>query len=138
MNELPATVRILDRPYKLKVKPETEQFLRKAAEMIDSQARNYGKMYAYNDRQDLLAMVALTQITQLTKIQENAHYKDTLCGIFCAASLYTGSKTPSYLLNNGMGAGVTIIGDLRIAGITKLNYSSSNIVSASEIYIYGR
>ena len=65
MNELPATVYILDRPYKLKVRPDDEHFLRKAAETIDSQARSYGKMYAYNDRQDLLAMVALTQITQL-------------------------------------------------------------------------
>lgn len=77
MNELPATVRILDRPYKLKVKPETEQFLRKAAEMIDSQARNYGKMYAYNDRQDLLAMVALTQITQFLELQSRLEFADT-------------------------------------------------------------
>ncbi len=34
-------------------------------------------MYAYNDHQDLLAMVALTQITQLTKIQNSLRYKDT-------------------------------------------------------------
>jgi len=77
MNELPATVYILDRPYKLKVRPDDEHFLRKAAETIDSQARSYGKMYAYNDRQDLLAMVALTQITQLLELQDRLHYKDT-------------------------------------------------------------
>ncbi len=76
MNELPATVHILDRPYRLKVKPETEQFLRKAAEVIDSQARSYGKMYAYNDRQDLLAMVALTQITQLLELQDKLQFAD--------------------------------------------------------------
>lgn len=77
MNELPATVYILDRPYKLKVRPDDEHFLRKAAERIDAQAREYGKMYAYNDRQDLLAMVALTQITQLLELQDRLQYKDT-------------------------------------------------------------
>lgn len=77
MNELPATIYILDRPYKLKVRPDDEHFLRKAAETIDSQARSYGKMYAYNDRQDLLAMVALTQITQLLELQDRLQYKDT-------------------------------------------------------------
>jgi len=77
MNELPATVYILDRPYKLKVRPDDEHFLRKAAETTDSQARSYGKMYAYNDRQDLLAMVALTQITQLLELQDRLQYKDT-------------------------------------------------------------
>ena len=77
MNELPATVYILDRPYKLKVRPDDEHFLRKAAESIDSQARSYGKMYAYNDRQDLLAMVALTQITQLLELHDRLQYKDT-------------------------------------------------------------
>lgn len=76
MNELPATVYILDRPYKLKVRPDDEHFLRKAAEQIDSQARSYGKMYAYNDRQDLLAMVALTQITQLLELQDRLQFKD--------------------------------------------------------------
>jgi hypothetical protein len=34
-------------------------------------------MYAYNDRQDLLAMVALTQITQLLELQDRLQYKDT-------------------------------------------------------------
>ena len=68
---------ILDRPDKLKVRPDDEHFLRKAAESIDSQARSYGKMYAYNDRQDLLAMVALTQITQLLELQDRLQYKDT-------------------------------------------------------------
>lgn len=65
MNELPSTVHILDRTYKLKISPANEHFLRAAAELIDSQARNYGKMYSDKDRQDLLAMAALTQITRM-------------------------------------------------------------------------
>ncbi len=77
METVSASVVILGRTYKLRVAAEDEEALRKAAEMIDSQAKNYGNMYAYNDHQDLLAMVALTQITQLTKIQNSLRYKDT-------------------------------------------------------------
>lgn len=77
METVAASVTILGRTYKLRVAAEDEEALRKAAEMIDTQAKNYGNMYAYNDHQDLLAMVALTQITQLTKIQNSLRYKDT-------------------------------------------------------------
>ncbi|MCQ2282709.1 MAG: cell division protein ZapA [Bacteroidales bacterium] len=80
MNDQPATVYILDRPYKLKVSPDHEQFLRKAAKLIDTQARSYGKMYAHQDGQDLLAMVALTQITQLLELQDKIQFKDTKLG----------------------------------------------------------
>ena len=74
---LSVAVNILGRTYKLRVVPEDEEVLRSAAAAIDSQAKNYGKMYAYNDHQDLLAMVALTQITQLKKMQKSLQYKDT-------------------------------------------------------------
>ncbi len=77
METVAASVAILGRTYKLRVAAEDEEALRKAAEAIDTQAKNYGNLYAYNDHQDLLAMVALTQITQLTKIQNSLRYKDT-------------------------------------------------------------
>ena len=67
----------MGRTYRLKVAPDDEAALRKAATAIDAQARQYGNMYAYNDHQDLLAMVALTQITQLTKMQDSLRFKDT-------------------------------------------------------------
>lgn len=70
MNERPITVKILDRDYKLKIKPEDEEYLVMAASKIEEQAVNYKKMYAYKDHQDLLAMVAITKTTQLTKLQE--------------------------------------------------------------------
>ncbi|MBP3763531.1 MAG: cell division protein ZapA [Bacteroidales bacterium] len=77
METVAASVNILGRTYKLRVAAEDEEALRKAADAIGTQAKNYGQMYAYNDHQDLLAMVALTQITQLTKIQDSLRYKDT-------------------------------------------------------------
>ena len=77
MSDIPATVHILDRPYKLRISPEDEQYLRRAAELIDAQSKSYGKLYAYNDRQDLLAMVALTQITRLLKLEGRQQFRDT-------------------------------------------------------------
>lgn len=72
-----ASVNILGRTYRLRVSTDDEAALRKAATAIEAQAKQYGEMYAYNDHQDLLAMVALTQITQLTKIQDQLRFKDT-------------------------------------------------------------
>lgn len=77
MSELPATIRILERPYRMRINSEDEQYLRQAAALIDSQANSYAKMYAHNDRQDLLAMVALTQITQFLKLKTTHWFEDT-------------------------------------------------------------
>ena len=77
METVQVSVNILGRTYRLRVAASDEAALRKAAESIESQAKQYGNMYAYNDHQDLLAMVALTQITQLTKMQESLRFKDT-------------------------------------------------------------
>lgn len=72
MEQVAVTVTILGRKYKLRISEAEEPYLTKAAEMIDSQAKSYGKLYAYQDHQDLLAMVALTQITQLAKLQDGS------------------------------------------------------------------
>jgi len=77
METVSVSVNILGRTYRLRVAANDEEALRKAAQAIETQAKQYGNMYAYNDHQDLLAMVALTQITQLTKIQDSLRYKDT-------------------------------------------------------------
>ena len=77
METVSASVNILGRTYRLRVAASDEEALRKAASAIESQAKQYGSMFAYNDHQDLLAMVALTQITQLTKMQDQLRFKDT-------------------------------------------------------------
>lgn len=77
MESISVSVNILGRTYRLRVAPDDEAALRKAAQAIENQSKQYGNMYAYNDHQDLLAMVALTQITQLTKIQDSLRFKDT-------------------------------------------------------------
>lgn len=70
MNTNAITVSILDRKYKLKVDSTKTESLQHAAEMVDSVARKYGKMYGYQDYQDLLAMVALTQMERLLSIDD--------------------------------------------------------------------
>lgn len=77
MEQVSVTVTIMGRKYKLRISEAEEPYLTKAAEMIENQAKSYGKMYAYQDHQDLLAMVALTQITQLAKLQEGGQTDTT-------------------------------------------------------------
>lgn len=77
METVSVSVSILGRTYRLRVSPSDEAALRRAAQTIENQSKQYGTMYAYNDHQDLLAMVALTQITQLVKMQDSLRFKDT-------------------------------------------------------------
>ena len=72
MNEIPVTVNILDRVYKMKVRPEDEGYLQKAEETINAQIAAYKKNYSYRDYQDLLAMVAIAKTTQLAKLQQES------------------------------------------------------------------
>ncbi len=76
MDKLSVTVCILERKYKLTIDRSEEEYLRKAADLIDSQAKEYAKIYAHKDNQDLLSMVSLSQITQLVKMHEDTKYKD--------------------------------------------------------------
>ena len=80
MAEVSTTVGILGRNYKLRISDEEQENLLQAAELIDSQARSYGKLYSSQDHQDLLAMVALTQITQLVKMQNTLKNRDAELG----------------------------------------------------------
>ena len=56
--ELPITITIAGRPYRLTIARDEEELVRKAAKNIEAQISHYGH-YKYSDKQDLLAMVAL-------------------------------------------------------------------------------
>ena len=77
MENVSVTVKILERDYKLSIAASDETFLRNAAAFIDAQARIFKKQYGQRDNQDLLAMVALTQVTELIKLNDSLKYKDT-------------------------------------------------------------
>jgi len=69
MDELTITVKIADRPYKMTVKAEEEEVIRKAARLINEKITEYANTYAFNDNQDLLAMVSLWFSTTSLKAQ---------------------------------------------------------------------
>lgn len=77
MENIPVTVKILERSYKLTIAAEEERYLREAAALIDNQARLFRKQYGQRDPQDLLAMVSLAQVTELVKTKDNLKFKDT-------------------------------------------------------------
>jgi cell division protein ZapA (FtsZ GTPase activity inhibitor) len=57
-------VTICDRPYRLKVKPEEEEIVRKAARLIAEKIKSLQAQHAGNDKQDYLAMTALTMMVE--------------------------------------------------------------------------
>ncbi len=63
MNELSISLPIADRSYRLAITKEHEELFRKAAKLIDKRIKDYSGSYAYKDKQDLLAMVALEYAT---------------------------------------------------------------------------
>ena len=59
MEEFTITVHIAERPYRLKIFREEEEVVRQAVKEINEKIRGYSNTYAFNDKQDLLAMTAL-------------------------------------------------------------------------------
>lgn len=67
------SVIIADRPYRLKISGENEEVvLRQAGELINSKIHEYATNFAFRDKQDLLAMVALHFATDVVKSSESA------------------------------------------------------------------
>lgn len=63
MSELTISVRIADRSYKLVIAQEHEVLFKQASDLIERRMKDYSGSYAYKDKQDLLAMVALEYAT---------------------------------------------------------------------------
>ena len=59
MSEFSISITVADRPYKLVVEKIQEEVFRNAAKLIDKRIKEYSSSYAFKDKQDLLAMVAL-------------------------------------------------------------------------------
>ena len=51
MEELTITVNIADRPYRLKIKREEEEIIRKAVREIDARIKEYSEHFSFNDKQ---------------------------------------------------------------------------------------
>ena len=73
-NDLVITVNIGARPYKLRIDRKDEEITRKAVAKLESSIREYAKIYAFKDKQDLLAMVALEQALAALRRSEDSDY----------------------------------------------------------------
>ena len=70
MNEVTATVSILERNYSLRVSENDVQALDSAARRLDEMAKGFGKQFPNKDHQDLITMVALLHEVQFIKLQQ--------------------------------------------------------------------
>lgn len=70
------SVDIADRIYKVKVARKEEEVFRKAVNVVKNKTNEYAKMYAYKDKQDLLAMVLLQYVTSYIKLEDEHIFSD--------------------------------------------------------------
>jgi cell division protein ZapA (FtsZ GTPase activity inhibitor) len=77
MSEFSISITVADRPYKLVIDQEHEELFRRAAKLIENRIKTYSNNYAYKDKQDLLAMVALDNTINLLQHERNASEKET-------------------------------------------------------------
>ena len=73
-DELPITITIAGRPYRLTIARDEEETIRKAAKHIEGQISHYAGNYRYSDKQDLLAMVVLHFATLAINNQEEVTF----------------------------------------------------------------
>jgi len=76
MDEQSITVTIADRPYKLTVKREDEEIFREATKYINDRLKSYAVNFAFKDKQDLLAMVALQYTTNALRNERVLAFRD--------------------------------------------------------------
>ena len=72
MDNLSIKIKIGDREYPMKVKPEEEQRVRNASKQINEKLRVYREQFGIDDKEDLLAMVAFDCLVSLMKNEEQS------------------------------------------------------------------
>jgi hypothetical protein len=70
MEELSISLAVAERNYRLVIEKEHEVLFRKAAKLIEKRIKDYSTSYAYKDKQDLLAMVAIEYATSFLQDEQ--------------------------------------------------------------------
>jgi cell division protein ZapA len=70
MSDLAVKIRIADRDYPMRVAVADEERLRLAGRQLSEQLREYREKYGIQDKQDLLAMVALATMADSLKVSK--------------------------------------------------------------------
>jgi cell division protein ZapA len=76
MEHIKISVNIADRPYRLKIDKKEEEGVRMATKSIEKRIKEYSENFAYQDKQDLLAMVALHFAENSQRLEIKEAYKD--------------------------------------------------------------
>lgn len=76
MDQLSIKIRIADREYPMKVKPEDEERVRKAGKLINQRIKSYRDQFGIDDKQDLLAMVAFDSLVDKLQAEEQTSSGD--------------------------------------------------------------
>jgi cell division protein ZapA len=78
MSEFSISLTVAGRPYKLVVEKEQEEMFRNAAKLIDKRIKEYSVSYAFKDKQDLLAMVALESTVSFLQNEQTSKESELL------------------------------------------------------------
>lgn len=76
MSDLSIKIKIADREYPMKVKPDEEARVRTAAKEINERYKNYRQQFGIDDKQDLLAMIAFDCLVEKMRQDEHKGYVD--------------------------------------------------------------
>jgi len=69
-------VTIAGRPYRLNVKQEEEEAVRKAANYVNETILEYSKAFEYKDHQDLFAMIALQTSANSIRLEDEKSFRN--------------------------------------------------------------
>jgi cell division protein ZapA len=76
MEEQTITVHIAERPYRLKIRKDEEEIIRRAVIEIDEKLREYSEGFSFQDKQDLLAMALLHFSSNCSRLEHDLAYRE--------------------------------------------------------------
>ncbi|HOY30599.1 MAG TPA: cell division protein ZapA [Bacteroidales bacterium] len=77
MEDLTISVNIAERNYKLTIGRLEEEIVRKAVKLINDKIKEFASTYAFKDKQDLLAMIALQYTSNALNLEHVNGYNNT-------------------------------------------------------------
>ncbi|HEX8350651.1 MAG TPA: cell division protein ZapA [Hymenobacter sp.] len=70
MSDLSIKIRVADRDYPMRVSPQEEERLRLAGKLLNDRIKEFREQYGIQDKQDLLAMIALSTMADSLKVSK--------------------------------------------------------------------
>lgn len=70
MEDFSISVTIAERNYRLTISRQEEEIVRKAVKLINDKIKEFANNYAFKDKQDLLAMIALQYTSNALNLEQ--------------------------------------------------------------------